>query len=169
MATTALLEVGEAQLELLAARGLGPQQGSLPHRAGVGVGQDDAQRQRVGADGKKRIGPRGGVVNIDIEALGGQRNLLELGALLVALGGRGLGLVLGFDGVLGHALDGLLFLVAGGEREGQKQAHGQDSSETGTRDHKIKDSRAKAEAARLGPREQVSGQRAPGHGAARRG
>ena len=105
-------------------------------------------------------------MNIDIEALGGQRNLLELGALLVAFGGRGLGLVLGFDGGVGHALDGLLFLVAGHQREGQKQAHGQNSSETGTGDHEIKDSRAEADG--LEPRRCASGQRAPGHGAARR-
>ena len=76
-------------------------------------------------------------MNIDIEALGGQRNLLKLGALLVALGGRGLGLVLGFGGGVGHALNGLLFLVAGRQRKGQKQAHGQNSSETETRNHKI--------------------------------
>ena len=81
-------EIGEAQLELLAARGRRAEHGSLPYRAGVGIGQNDAQRERVGADRKKRIGPRSRVVDIDIEAFGGQRDQLELGALLVALGGR---------------------------------------------------------------------------------
>ena len=136
-----LVEVGEAQLEFLSASGLGAEQGSLADRAGIGVGQKDAKGDDVGADGKKWVGPRGGVVDIDVKALGGQRNLVKLGALGVALGGGGLGLMLGFFGVLGNALDGLLFFVAGNEREGQKQSHRQGSSKEGTQNHEIKDSR----------------------------
>ena len=78
------------------------------------------------------------------------------------LGGGGLGLVLGVDRVLGDAYDGLLFLVAGGQSQGQKQAHGQKSSETGARESQIKDSRRPRQL--TGARAGWS-QRAPGHGA----
>jgi len=60
-------------------------------------------------------------VYIDVHALSGQRNLRQLSPLLVQHGGCGLGLLLGLFGVLGHALHGLLFLVAGDEECGQKQ------------------------------------------------
>ena len=108
-----LIEIGQTQLEFLATGCLRAEQSSLPQWAGIRVRQNNAQRQRVGADRKKGISPRSGVVDVDIEALGGQRNLIQVSALLVTLGSSGLGLVLGLGGVLGHADDGLFFLVAG--------------------------------------------------------
>ena len=97
----------------------GRQHGSLADGAGVGVGQGDAQVEGVGIDGEKGIGPRAGLMHIHIHAFGGQRDQGQGGALAVAFGGGGLGgglrLLLGADGVLGDADDGLLFLVAGGD------------------------------------------------------
>ncbi len=114
-----LVEIGEAQRELLAPRGRGAKHASFTGWAGILVGQNDAESEHVGADGKKWIGPSRRVMDIDIKALGGQRDQVELGSLLVVLVGRGLGLVLSLGGVFGHALDGLFLFVAGGEREGQ--------------------------------------------------
>jgi hypothetical protein len=56
-------------------------------------------------------------MHVYIHALGGERDQGECGALLLADGCFGLGLVLGINGILGDVSDGLLLAVAGGERE----------------------------------------------------
>ncbi len=70
---------------------------------------------------------RGWVVDIDIEAFGGQRNLVELGALLFALSSRSLRLVLGFFSILFDARHRLNFPVAGCDCQGGKQDQDQHS------------------------------------------
>lgn len=139
-----LVEVGKPQIQFLASRSRGPKQRSLAGRHGVRVRQHDAQREQICADREKRIGPLGGIVNIDIEAFGRKGNLFERGAFLVMFGGRCLGLVLSLRGIVRDALDGLLLLVTGGDREGQKTGHGQNWFAAGTMNHKFKDSRVNA-------------------------
>jgi hypothetical protein len=62
-------------------------------------------------------------VHVDIQAFSGERNQRQGGALLVALGGRGLSLMLSANRMLGHALHCLLTLAAGrtGTREQQRK------------------------------------------------
>ena len=93
------IQIGKAQLQLLPTRSLRPKQISLPYRAGVLVRKKNAQSNHVGADREKWICPLRGFVNIDIEALGGERNLFKLGALLIVLGSLDLRLMLGLFGV----------------------------------------------------------------------
>jgi len=118
-------EVCGVQLEFLAAGGLRAEHGSLAYGAGVGVGDGDAENDDIRTDGEEGIGPGGRLMDIDIEALGGQRNEVKLGSLLVALSGRGLYLVLGVDGGLSDAYDGLLFLVASDNGDGQEKGEGE--------------------------------------------
>jgi hypothetical protein len=81
-------------------------------------------------------------VDVDIEALGGDRNLVKLGAFLIALGGVCLCLMLGLFGVFCQACDGVFFPVASGEGERWKQDRDQHFSIEGMRNHEIKNSRA---------------------------
>jgi hypothetical protein len=121
-------QVRRAQLEFLAAGCGGAEHGSLADGAGVGIGQGDAQGDHIRTHGEEGINPRRGLVDIDIHALGGQGNKGKPSALAVELGGRGLGLLFGLDGGLGHSDYGLFFLVAGGGGKGEKQSrHGQNS------------------------------------------
>lgn len=85
--------------------------------------------------------PGCGVVDINIKAFGGQRNLLKLRAFLIALGGGSLSLVLRLLGVFGHAFNRLLFLVTGAETESQEERDAQQSFIAETMDHSIKDNR----------------------------
>jgi hypothetical protein len=70
-------------------------------------------------------------MHIDIEALGGQGDIVQGGTLLVAFRGGGLGcslsLFLGGNGGLGNAYNGLLFFVTGNDRNAQEQGHGRES------------------------------------------
>jgi hypothetical protein len=127
-------EVGGTQQDFTAASGAGAEHGSFAEGTGIGVGECDAQVERVRADGEKWIGPGGGLVHIDIHAFGGQGDEGECGALGIAKVGGGLSSGLGLapcvDGVLSDTDDGLLFAMAGDERDGQKQGHGGKSFES---------------------------------------
>ena len=133
-------QIGGAQLELLAPRRLGAKQRSLSNWAGIGVSQNDPKGKGVGADRKKGIGPLGRIVDIDIKALGGQRDLGELGPLLVALGCGGLDFFFCIDRILSHTLDSLLFLVTRNENKRKKQEQGQNAFEMNAGSHNVKDS-----------------------------
>lgn len=108
-----------------------------------------AQRQRVRTGQQQRIGPGTGIVNIGIEAFGGQRNPVKLGTLLIALTGRGLRLALGLDGGLRHTDHRLLFLTAGNEAAGHQQARAQQLSNASLIIHKEKNIRNRPRSRRL--------------------
>ena len=134
-------EVGEADLHLLAAGGLGAEQGALAHGTGVGVCEQDAEIDFVGLDGEEGIFPAGGVVDVDVEALGGERDGGERGALLVTKSGGGLSFLLGGGGLLRDAFDGLLFLVAGGDGEREQKRGGGPVFAGEGGHHEVQDSR----------------------------
>jgi len=69
-----LVQVGEAQFQLLPPRGFKPQQRALAHGAGICVWLEDAQCNHVHAHGEKWIGPCRRLVHIDVHALGRQRD-----------------------------------------------------------------------------------------------
>lgn len=77
-------------------------------------------------------------MHVDVEALGGQRDVGKNGTLLIALGGLGLSgslsLLLGGEGGFGGADDRLLFLVAG--RDGEtEQGQRPNRTNSGTCNH----------------------------------
>ena len=77
-----LRQIGGANLKLLAASAFGTEHGSLADGTGVGVRKGDAHTDEIHVDGEERIAPRAGFVNVDVHALGGERNLGELTAEL---------------------------------------------------------------------------------------
>ena len=111
------VEVGEMQLQLLPPCRHGTKQRSLPHGAGVGISQNDAQSNGVSANHEEGICPLRGVVDINVEALGGQWNLVKLGAFLVPLLCRLVRPMLGVYSVLFHSDNGTLFPMAGSENQ----------------------------------------------------
>jgi hypothetical protein len=137
-----LIEIGQTDLHLLPSCSGGAKQGSRSSGIGVRVREDDAKRDGVGIDNEEWILPFAGIMDIDVEAFGREWNLIELGALLVALGGGRLGLVLGSFRVFGNSRDGLLFFVTGDERQGQEKRRGQNCAVARAKNHEIKDSRA---------------------------
>jgi len=109
-------------------------------RGGRGIGVN-AQRQRVGAGGKKRIGPEVGIMHVGIEAFGGQRNPFQLCPLQIALAGRGLRLTFGVDGGLRDTDHRLFFLAASNNEAGQKQTRAQQIPDASSIIHKEKNNR----------------------------
>ena len=80
-------------------------------------------------------------MDVHVHALGGQWNQRQLGELAVAFAGRGLGLLLGFFGRLGHTNHCLFFLVAGGQSERQSQSKSHPSATAQASDHDVKDTK----------------------------
>jgi len=110
-------EIGETDDHLLAASRFRAEHGSLPDGAGIRIGHDDAKVQGIGIDGDEGIHPGAGLVHINIEAFGGQRDAGEDNALLVALSGVSLGsrlsLLFCSYGGFSDANDCLFFFMAG--------------------------------------------------------
>jgi hypothetical protein len=78
---------------------------------------------------------------VNIQALGGQWDSGKLGALIIALRGSGLGLLLSLYGVLGYSRHCLLSAVAGRNPEGEHKPNCRKSPLLCAHYHAIKDSR----------------------------
>jgi len=134
-----LREVGGTNLKLLTASAFRAEHGSLADGAVICVGKGDAHADGIGIYREEWIAPGTGLMDVDVHALCGERNLGQLGSLLFLLAFSGLScsgcLLFGGDGGLGHADNGLLFLVAGDKGDNEKQVQAQKSAQTGTVSH----------------------------------
>ena len=80
-------------------------------------------------------------MDIDVKALGGQRNLFKLRPVQVELAFFGLGLLFGFNRVLRYAFNGALFFAASHQGDGKQQPDGGNSLDFCAETHVFKDIR----------------------------
>jgi len=135
------IEIGGPQLQFLATCAFWPKNRALAYVAGVCIGQQDAESEVLRAHDEKGIRPPRGFVDIDIKALGGQRNLLKLCAVQVELAFFGLCLLFGFNRVLRYSFNGALFFAASQKSDGKQQPDGGESIDFCAETHVFKDIR----------------------------